>query len=76
VQATSLLRIEDTTKCSPIARGSGFGNSTGSAAEVNPKAGFGFKASATFPVLKTSDIGGISGSREAIDVSFGNKPWR
>jgi hypothetical protein len=45
-QATSLRRIEGMTKCSRIARGSGFGSSTGSAAEVNPKAGFGFKASA------------------------------
>jgi hypothetical protein len=45
-QATSLLPIEGTTKCSHIARGLGFGNGTGFAAEVNPKAGFGFRTSA------------------------------
>jgi hypothetical protein len=49
-QATSLRRIEGMTKCSHIARGLGFGSDMGSAAEVKPKAGFGFKASATFPV--------------------------
>jgi hypothetical protein len=40
---------------------------------VNPKAGFGFRARATslrLDVLKTSDIGTVSGSREAIDVSL------
>jgi hypothetical protein len=34
--ATSRLRIEDTTKCSRIARGFAFGSSTGFAAEVKP----------------------------------------
>ena len=45
-QATSLPPIEGTTKCSRIARGFGCGSSTGFAAEVKPKAGFGFGASA------------------------------
>ena len=49
VQATSLLPIEGTTKCSRIARGFGCGSSSGFAAEVKPKAGFGFRASAAFP---------------------------
>ena len=47
-QATSLLPIEGTTKCSRIARGFGCGSSTGFAAEVKPKAGFGFRARAAF----------------------------
>jgi hypothetical protein len=51
-QATSLLPIEGTTKCSRIARGFGCGSISGFAAEVKPKAGLGFKASAAFPVLK------------------------
>ena len=51
-QATSLRRIEDTTKCSRIARGSEFGSNMGFAAVVKPKAGFGFRASAAFPVAK------------------------
>jgi hypothetical protein len=38
-QATSLLPIEGTTKCSRIARGFGCGSSSGFAAEVRPKAG-------------------------------------
>jgi hypothetical protein len=49
-QATSLLPIEGTTKCSRIARGFGCGSSSGFAAEVKPKAGFGFRASSAFPV--------------------------
>ena len=48
-QATSLLPIDGTTKCSRIARGFGFGSGTGFAAGVNPKAGLGFRASAAFP---------------------------
>jgi hypothetical protein len=51
-QATSLLPIEGMTKCSRIARGFGSGNSMGFAAEVNPKAGFEFRASAAFVVSK------------------------
>jgi hypothetical protein len=51
-QATSLPPIEGTTKCSRIARGFGCGSSSEFAAEVKPKAGLGFKASAAFPVLK------------------------
>src|ERR1700730_17880941 len=51
-QATSLLRIAGTTKCSRIARGFGSGSISGFAAEVKPKAGFGFRASAAFPVSK------------------------
>jgi hypothetical protein len=42
------LRIEDTTKCSRIARGFGFGSTSGFAAEVKPKAGVGFRANAAF----------------------------
>jgi hypothetical protein len=38
-QATSLLRIAGTTKCSRRALGSGFGSGMASAAEVKPKAG-------------------------------------
>jgi hypothetical protein len=45
-QATSPLPIEGTTKCSRIAGGFSFGRGTGVAAEVKPKAGFGFRASA------------------------------
>jgi hypothetical protein len=51
-QATSLLPIEGTTKCSRIARGFAFGSGTGSAAEVKPKAGFAFRASAAFTVRR------------------------
>jgi hypothetical protein len=50
-QATSLPPIEDTMKCSRTARGFAFGSISGFAAEVKPKAGLGFKASADFPVL-------------------------
>jgi hypothetical protein len=39
-------------KCSRTARGFAFGSSLGFVAEVNPKAGFGFRASDAFPVLK------------------------
>jgi hypothetical protein len=49
-QATSLLPIAGTTKCSRIARGFAFGSSMAFAAEAKPKAGFGFEASAAFPV--------------------------
>jgi hypothetical protein len=35
VRATSRLRIEDTTKCSRIAHGFGFGSSMGFAADLN-----------------------------------------
>ena len=45
-QATSRLPIKGTTKCSRIARGFGCGSISGFAAEVKPKAGFGFGASA------------------------------
>ena len=48
-QRTSRLRIEDTTKCSRIARGFGFGSISGFAADLNLKAGLGFRTSATFP---------------------------
>jgi hypothetical protein len=51
-QAISWLRIGGTTKCSGTARGFGFGSGMASVAEVRPKAGLGFKASAAFPVLK------------------------
>ena len=51
-QATSLLPIEGTTKCLRIARGSDCGSASAFAAEVKPKAGLGFKASAASPVLK------------------------
>src|SRR5580704_4097657 len=51
-QATSRLRIGGTTKCSGIARGFGCGSISGFAAEVKPKVGLGFKASAAFPALK------------------------
>jgi hypothetical protein len=54
-QATSLRRIEGTTRCSLIALGSAFGSTSAFAAEVNPKAGFGFRPRAASPVLKTSD---------------------
>jgi hypothetical protein len=37
-------------ECSRKARGSAFGSSSVFAVEVNPKAGFGFGASAAFPV--------------------------
>jgi hypothetical protein len=47
-QATSVLRIAGTTKCSRIALGFGCGSSTGFAAEVKPEAGLGFRASAAF----------------------------
>ena len=50
-QATPRLRIDGMTKCSRIALGFGFGNILGFVAEVKPKAGLGFKASAAFPVL-------------------------
>jgi hypothetical protein len=49
-RATSLRRIDGTTKCSRIALGFGFGSSTGFAAEVNPKAGFGFRVKRRFAV--------------------------
>jgi len=45
-QATSRLPIKGTTKCSRIARGFGCGSISGFAAEVKPKAGFGFGTSA------------------------------
>jgi hypothetical protein len=51
-QTTSLPPIEDTMKCSRIARGFAFGSSTGFAAEVKPKAGLGVKASAAFTVCE------------------------
>ena len=51
-QATSLLRIGGTTKCSRIARGSGFGRTSVSAAGLTLKADYGFKARAAFPVSK------------------------
>jgi hypothetical protein len=50
-QATSLLPIEGTTKCSLIVLGFGCGNDMDFAAEVKPKAGLGFKASIVFPIL-------------------------
>ena len=52
MQAPSRLRIDGTTKCSRIAHGFASGSISGFAAEVKPKAGFGFKTSAYFPVLK------------------------
>jgi len=51
-QATSLLRIEDMTKCSRIARGFAFGSTSAFAAEVNPKAGFGLRSNGTFSLSK------------------------
>ena len=51
-QATSLLPIAGTTKCSRTARGFAFGSSSGFVAQVKPKAELGFRASATFTVLK------------------------
>jgi hypothetical protein len=42
------LRIDGTMRCSCIARGSVFGSSAGFAAEVNAKAGSGFRANCTF----------------------------
>jgi hypothetical protein len=54
-QATSLRRIEGTTRCSLLALGSASGSTSAFAAEVNPKAGFGFRPRAASPVLKTSD---------------------
>ena len=45
---TSLLPIDGTTKCSRIARGFGCGSTSGFAAEVNPRAGSGFRANAAF----------------------------
>src|SRR5580704_10920454 len=47
-QATSLLRIEGTTKCSRIARGFGSGSISGFAADLKLETGFGFRASAAF----------------------------
>jgi hypothetical protein len=60
-QATSLLPIEGTTKCSRIARGFGCGRILGSAAEVNPKAGFGFRASCRLSRLGTDRHAGFPG---------------
>src|ERR1035438_8000448 len=51
-RATSWLRIEDTTKCSRIARGFAFGSSTEFAADMKLTPGYGFRASAAFPVLE------------------------
>ena len=51
-QPTSLLQIEGTTRCSHTARGFDFGSSSGFAADLKLKAGFGFRASATFPDLE------------------------
>ena len=48
-RVTSRLRIEGTTKSSRKARGFVFGNGMASAAEVKPKAGFGFRVSAAWP---------------------------
>jgi hypothetical protein len=63
-QATSLLRIEGTTKCSRIARGFGCGRILGFAAEVKLKAGLGFRASAAFPVCWRTFSAGPVTSRE------------
>ena len=49
-QATSLLPIEGTTKCSRIAHGFSFGSVTACAAEVKPKAGLGFRVKRRFAV--------------------------
>ena len=49
-QATSLRRIEDTTKRTRIALGFGFGSVMGFAAEVKPKAGLGFRVKRRFAV--------------------------
>ena len=51
-QATSLLRIGGTTKCSRIALGFDFGSVMVSVVEVKPDAGLGFRTSAAFTVLK------------------------
>jgi hypothetical protein len=51
-RATSRPRIKARRQCSRKAHGFAFGSGTGFAAEVNPKAGFEFRASAAFPVLK------------------------
>jgi len=50
-QATSRLRIEGMTKCSPTALGFDFGSGMGFAADLNLKASFGFRASDAFPGL-------------------------
>jgi hypothetical protein len=47
-QATSRLRINGMTKSSRTARGSVFGSSSGFAAEVNAKPGFGFRVNDAF----------------------------
>ena len=48
MQATSRLPTEGTMKCSRIAHGFGCGSTSGFVAEVKPKAGLGFRASAAF----------------------------
>jgi len=58
-QATSLLPIEGTTKCLRIARGFGSGSGIGFAAEMKPKAGFGWRARAAFTVLKPILCGNV-----------------
>jgi hypothetical protein len=75
-QATSLLPIEGTTKCSRIARGFAFGSVMGFAVEVKAKAGFGVRASAAFTVLKASDIGGLADREGQSMYQVGHKPWR
>jgi hypothetical protein len=57
-QATSLLQIEGTMKCSRTARGFGCGSSSEFAAEVKPKAGFGVSAAFT---LETDSHAGFPG---------------
>jgi len=54
-QATSLLPIEGTTKCSLTVRGFGFGSISGFAADLKLKAGFGFRASVPPSRLLISD---------------------
>jgi hypothetical protein len=55
-QETSPLRIEDTTKCSRIARGFGSGSISGFAAELKPTAGVGFRANAAFQLCLSIEL--------------------
>jgi hypothetical protein len=54
-RATSRPQIDDTTNCSRIALGFVFGSSTAFVVEVKTTAGFGFRASATFPFCEKGE---------------------
>jgi hypothetical protein len=75
-QATSLLPIEGTTKCSRIAHGFVFGSSMGFAAAVKPKAGFGFRAKGRLPRLEGLGYWGLAYREKQSMYQFENKPWR